>query len=42
VDTFEEESLVDLSSVKKEINRLESKLIQIKDTISEHLKELNV
>ncbi len=42
VDTFEEETPVDLGAVQQEIDRLEAELTQVRGEISLHMKELKL
>ena len=40
VDTFEEEEEIDIMMIKKEIDRIEAELLQVKNKMNEYLKGL--
>src|SRR5690606_23375092 len=42
VDTFEEEEPVDIAATQKEIDRLESELVQVRAQMDNYLKELGL
>ena len=42
VDTFEEEEEIDVAAVEREIERLESELVEVRKRMKQYLKELGV
>ncbi len=42
VDTFEEEEEIDIEAVQQEIHTLESELVDVREKMTDHLKELGV